>query len=254
MPTSNLKPLHKILATLKILIFLGLFIIGPNLFADSNSETNPDTIQEDHDTKNLDKLLSDYNKDQKKVLDDSAKIIKNDDNNDLTEKELGVNQNANVIKSSLFKKVDPTSLKKIKYSEALKVAIEPLQKMSEPELVNLLKENSKNSTAAVYISRYPKVTLFTVRLIKDKEALPNLGKILDDEQNLIRFSGMMLTTIIFGFFLKQFMKKDGRSIVLAISLWFFRFLIINSFRIGILIYFFGPELTPAFKIATKTFF
>ena len=254
MPTSNPKLLLKLLATFRILLYLGLFFIGPNLLADTNSETNPDTIQEDHDTKNLDKLLIDYNKDQKKVLNDAAKINENDENNDLTEKELGVNQNANVIKSSLFKKVDPSSLKKIKYSEALKVTLEPLQKMSEPELVNLLKENSKNSTAAVYISRYPKITLFTVRLIKDKEAMPNLGKILDDEQNLIRFSGLMLTTIILGFFLKQFMKKDGRTIALAFTLWFFRFLIITSLRIGILIYFFGPELTPTFKIATKTFF
>ena len=254
MPTSHLKFLLKAFLNLFILLFLGLFLIGPKIYADTTSETNQDTIQEDHDTKNLNKILIDYNKDQKKVIDDTEKIIESDDQVELIDQELIEYHDSIRSKSSKLKKIDPGTLKKIKYSEALKVALEPLQKMSEPELVNLLKENSKSSAAAVYIVRYPELSLFAIRLIKDKDAIPFLGKIIDDQDKLIKFIGIMLCTFIFAILLKQFMKKEGRKVFTALGLWLFRFLLISSFRLWLLIYFYGTELSPTFKIATNTFF
>jgi hypothetical protein len=152
------------------------------------------------------------------------------------------------------KKIDPKGLKKIKYSDALRVTLEPLQKMSEAELVALLKDNTKGSSAEEYINRFPKLVVFAVRLIKDKEAIPSMARILDDQDRLISFSGIMLATILFAFFLKRFMKREGRSIGKALGLWFLRFLIISALRFGITLYFFSAELEPMFKIASKTFF
>ena len=267
-------PLLKLLFKLRILIFLGLLFIGPGIFAqtdsnDINQEKNQQNknqdknqIEEDHDTKNLDNLLIDYNKNKEKVLKDAAKILEADENDEVANKELGINQNNEPADKAALKKatstfkniIDPKSLKKTKYSDALRVALEPLQRMSEKELVQLLKDNTSGSKASTYIDRFPKLAIFTVRLIKDKDALPNLAKILDDQERLIRFLGIMISTILIAFLLKRLMKRKGRSVVQALSFWFLRFIIISSLRFGILIYFFSSELSPLFSITSKTFF
>jgi hypothetical protein len=267
----------KLLSPIRLLIILGLLLIGPNITAQTENSATPapvdapdsknqNQVQEDHDTKNLDKLLIDYNKDSEKVLKDASKIIQKDEGSDLPKTELDVGQSNDpeeqaIVKKadlSMFdlskKKIDPKGLKKIKYSDALRVTLEPLQKMSEAELVALLKDNTKGSSAEEYINRFPKLVVFAVRLIKDKEAIPSMARILDDQDRLISFSGIMLATILFAFFLKRFMKREGRSIGKALGLWFLRFLIISALRFGITLYFFSAELEPMFKIASKTFF
>lgn len=273
------KPLLKIKPKLRDLIFLGLLLLGPNLFAQTDSSENlhqeqpqdrpqeKEQIQEEHDTKNLDKLLINYNKDQEKVLKDAAVINKKDET-DVSEKELGVNQHPkpDYDEEPALKKADLSffdskshfnknkNLHKTKYYDALKVTLEPLQKMSEKELIAVLKDNTKDSAAAVYIVQYPKLTLFTVRLIKDPEALPNLGRILDRDEQLIQFAGIMVATILVAFLLKRFMRREGRTVLKALSLWFLRFFIISTLRVGLIMYFYGSELSPLFKIATNTFF
>lgn len=254
---------------------MGLCFIGPFSFAQdaaNNPNQNPSQIEEEHDTKNLDKLLKDYNKDQAKVLKDAATINKMDDTGELSEKELGsgkvvnpddenalVKANDEMLDPIKFKKkaappIDPKELNKLSPSAALRVALGPLQKMSEAELLNLLRENSKDSPAVEYINHYPKLALFAVRLIKDAEALPALLKILDDQKKLIRFGGLMLFTIVFAFILRRLLKKEGRSVLMALSLWLLRFLIITSLRFGIIVYFYGKEIEPTFNLVTKTFF
>jgi hypothetical protein len=274
--------LLKALPNLRLLLVLGLLLIGPNILAladDTGSDTPATSaaeniqdkkiqnqIEEEHDTKNLDKLLIDYNKDSEKVLKDAAKIIQKDEGSDVSNKELGINHNGDPDEQSALKKadlsmfdfnkkkIDPKALKKIKYSQVLRVTLEPLQKMDEKELLQLLKDNTKGSPSGAYIDRFPKLAVFAVRLIKDKEALPSLAKIIDDQDRLIHFSGIMLATILIAFFLKRLMKKEGRSIAKAFGLWFLRFLIISSLRIGILFYFFSVEVGPTLNIASKTFF
>ncbi|MBC7537547.1 MAG: hypothetical protein H7281_01900 [Bacteriovorax sp.] len=273
--------LLKALPNLRLLLILGLLFIGPNIEAQTdgagsdapansipnNIQAKKNQIEEEHDTKNLDKLLIDYNKDSEKVLKDAAKIIQKDEGSDVSNKELGINHGGDPDEQPALKKadlsmfdfnkkkqIDPKALKKLKYSQVLRVTLEPLQKMDEKELILLLKDNTKDSPSGVYIDRFPKLAMFAVRLIKDKEALPSLAKIIDDQDKLIHFSGIMLATILIAFFLKRLMKKEGRSIVKALGLWFLRFLIISSLRIGILLYFFSAEVEPTFNIASKTFF
>lgn len=240
-------------STFLILIFLGLFFIGPSLFAQTADDAP--IIEEDHDTKNLDKLLINYNKDQEKVLKDAAQIQSTDEAGEFTDKELGtLNPTVNNPATNTKKKIDPNTLKKMKYSDALRVALEPLQKMSEKELVKLLRDNTKGSKTEMYLDRFPKFAVFTVRLIKDKDALPNIAKILDDQERLINFVGVLLFTTLIAFFLKRLMKREGRSIAKALSLWFLRFLIVSFLRFWILYSFYSTELTPTLNIASKTFF
>ena len=238
---------------------MGLVFLGPYSFAqnekkiiiatESTSENN-----EDLDTQNLNKLLIDYNKNQQKILN-NAKDTKD---NTLEHSKEEVVEDFKDQKNIKQKKInaDPknTNLKNIKYSEAIKVALAPLQKMSESELSKLLRDNTAGSSSGKLISRYPNVILFSVRLIKDKLAIANLAKIIDDQKKLINFSGIMLSTFLISFFLKYFLKKSGRSILKAISIWFLRFMIMISIRLGVIIYFFGEELAPTFKIAIRMLF
>lgn len=260
---------------------MGLVFLGPFSFAqtsdqqntqDNIQETNQETIHEDHDTKNLDKLLENYNKDQAKVLKDKAKLNTVNDSAEVIEskgeiKEVAhreedveaeiahtVNGKKPFDPNRFKKKINSDELKKIKYSEALKVALAPLQAMPESELRQLLLDNTKGSSAEEYVARFPKLLNFTVALIRDPVALPKMALIIEDQKRLIRYASLMLFTILFSIILKRFLKKEGRGIIAAVGLWFMRFLIINSLRLGILIYFFGSELTPMFNIAMKVFF
>lgn len=242
---------------------MGLVFLGPYSFAQNEKKINSaiestSEISEDLDTKKLNKLLIDYNKNQQKILNDSEKNKENafiNPDEIIIEEDVKDNKNQEKIKRKKIKEDDKIdNLKNIKYSEAIKVALAPLQKMSESELSKLLRDNTKNSSSEKLISNYPNIILFSVRLIKDKLAIPNLAKIIDDQKKLIRFTGIMILTFLISFLLKFVLKKSGRSVLKAVSLWFLRFMIMMSIRLGIIIYFFGEELAPTFKIAMHMLF
>lgn len=241
------------------LIFLGLSFIGIGLNAFAQNDTDQgqvqqiQQIQEEHDTKDLNKLLNDYNKDQQKVMNDAETIQKMDSS---THDELGEGElEIAPVKKRVSKKQWPVeNLNKVKYSDALRIALEPLQKMSEAELLMLLKNNTNGSASAEYIKKFPKLALFSVKVIKDKDALPSFAKVLDDQNKLIHFVAIMLFTILFGFFLKHLFKKEGRGIPMAILVWFVRFFILSSVRLAIIYYFYSHEITPALNLAYKTLF
>ncbi len=254
------------------LLTLGLFIKGPVLFAqDPQSETVPqsetqnEAVEEIHDSQKLEKVLHDYNKDQKKVEADAEAIKAMQATGEISEEELDKGQLNDPELEKAYKKAQNVlggmgkggkkkDLKNIKYSEAIREALRPLQQLSESELMATLKENTKETKAAEYIARFPQIMLLAVRLIKDPEAIPALARILDDQDKLIRFGGVMIATILFGFFLRRLMAREGRSIPKALTFWFLRFLIMAGLRLGLILFFYGNELTPALRIASATLY
>ena len=129
-----------------------------------------------------------------------------------------------------------------------------MRSLSDSELQARLKEATKSSGAAELFNRYPKLNVVFVQLIKDKDALPRFVSIADDKDKLIKFSGFMILTFALAIIIKLFLKKEGRSILEAISLWFVRFIIITAIR-GFIIYtFYAAEISPALKIISKTLF
>jgi hypothetical protein len=251
---------------------MGLISSGPFSFAQAQENADGDqtvSTEEVHDTQKLDKVLKDYNKDQKKVLQDAESIKDMETTGEISEEEFGKGkvldpESVKELESSheamvsafsnIGKKKKTPKDKKPKYSEVIKSTLAPLQKLSEEELVLMLKENTRESSAAKYVDHFPQIMLIAVRLIKDKDALPEMAKILDDQDKLIHYSGMMIATFLVGFLLRRFMAKEGRTIFVSLSLWFIRFLIMSGLRIAVTIFFFGEELTPAFKVLTRTIF
>lgn len=224
--------------------------------------------QEDHDTKDLEKLLKRYNTDQEKILEDTSKlhnIVEEAATSEMKESDLEEIRNKGLVQkakdasvsranSESERKEKQKLIAQAKYSESVRQALEPLQKLSEEELLKRLKEGSKDSPMRPYMERYPKVTLYSVRLIKDKDSIPSIMRILEDRDRLVTFISVMLFTVIFGFILKRIMHREGRSFLKACAFFLTRVLILLCIRIGVIYYFYSNELTPAAKVFKQTFF
>jgi hypothetical protein len=252
------KPLT-LLLNLRFILILGLVFLGPYSYAQTEKTPATNEIQEEHDTQNLNNLLIEYNKKQEALKksqegrdSNPAKAFENDSSEEEMAKALDKMALHKPKKTKALKEL--SEFKDLNYSESLRVALAPLQKLSEKELSKLLLDNTKGTSAEKYIARFPKLILFCVRLIKDKVAIPNLVKILEDQKRLVRFAATMLTTILLSFFLKYLLKKEGRAVWKAVVLWFLRFFIITTLRVGVITYFFNEELGPAFKIGIKLLF
>lgn len=238
---------------LKILFMLSLLLIGSVVFAQT-TEASKNEITEEHNTKQLNKLINDYNQDSKKVIDTAEKLNDPSDQAEISEKDIEESKKIKDVYIVKKSKPAPKDPSKVKYSEFVATALAPLQNLTEQQLVISLKENTRGTMAHEYVVNYPTFALYIVRLIKDKDALPTAAKILEDQQKIIRFVAVMVSTFIFGFMLKRFFRKEGRTIMQAILAWFVRFLIMLSVRLYIVYLFYDVELGPLFKIATKTFF
>ena len=187
----------------KIFLITGLlFWEGLCFSQDPESVDNPEQIQEEHDTKDLEKLLKRYNTDQEKVLEDTSKIHhiqNNEGTSDMKDSEIEEMRPEDTLakaKDSAIKNAiraknerDKEELARINstYSESVRAALEPLQKLSEEELLKRLDESTKDSPARPYLKQFPNATLYAVRLIKDKESIPSVVKIAENKDKLIYF-------------------------------------------------------------------
>lgn len=241
-----------------------------NFDSKENPTTNPqidtekptEPPQEDHDTQDLEKLLKRYNTDQEKILEDANKLHSETVPNEVDESEINEMPRSETPKSKdSMTEVFETGMRSrqrpkvisSELSNSVRLALEPLQKLSEKDLLKRLDESTKDSPARPYMDQFPNVTIFAVRLIKDKESLPTLVKILEDKDRLIWFAGTMLSTIIIGFLLKRFMHREGRSFLKAALYFFVRLYIMFAIRVAVVYYFYSAELTPAAKVFKKTF-
>lgn len=257
----------------KILILTGLlFLEGPVfLHAQENAENQATTDSkanptEDHDTEDLEKLLKRYNTDSEKILEDSSKLHNIQEGeaksevNDADIEEMRPSDTLEKTQENVFKKVVEAKKQNQKpkvidqsFSNSVRLALSEVQKLSEPELLKRFDEATKESAARPYIEEFPNITIFAVRLIKDKESIPAIATILEDKDKLVWFAGTMIFTIVIGFLLKRFMHREGRSFIRAVFYFFLRMYIMLAIRIGVVYYFYSNEFTPAAKVFKATF-
>jgi hypothetical protein len=266
----------------KIVLITGLLLLEGLSFAQSpegginNPTTNPniptevekpsEAPQEEHSTEELDQLLKRYNKDAEKILEDNSKLhniqegsAKSEVNESDIEEMKASGQMAqeivdpNIAIKEKKQKAESPKVLPSTLSDSVRMALEPLQQLSEEELLKRLDEATRESSVRPYLDQFPSMTLFTVRLIKDKESIPTLAKIAEDRKRLINFVGIMVLSIILGIVLKNVMHKEGRTFLQAVFYFFLRFWIMLIVRICIINYFFGEELKPAMKVFKQTF-
>lgn len=257
----------------QLIFCLGFLFLESQAFSqdkpsnDQNSEVQKEATQEEHNTKDLETLLKKYNTNPEKVVEDSSKLNNLQDSSAQTEvRESDINEMRpdDVISSAkelAIKNVE----KRQKEKEALlkqansnlalsvKMALEPLQSLSEEELIKRLKEGIKEPQLKAQVEKYPKILIYAVKLVKDKDAVPSLVKIVEDRSRLIQFGSVMLFTIIFGFFLKKLFNREDRSFIGIVGFFLLRTFLLLALRIYVINYFFSTELAPALRIL-KTLF
>jgi DNA-binding protein H-NS len=257
------KSLLKFLAVTISLSILGLLLEGP-VFAQEDEEKAPaEVLQEQHDTKDLEQLLRKYNTDSEKVIKDTSKIHTTDeDTTEVSDKEIEeIDPNETVTtttttttkRATRHKKQEDYPYKNQSFSENIRIPLEKFQHLSEEELLHLLKENTKDSKWASYLDQFPRIRLLSVRLIKDKDAIPSAVKIIENKDKLVWFGGCLIATFILGFILERLMRKEGRGVLASIGLYMVRVLILTGVRLTIILYFYGEELKPASRVFKQTF-
>ena len=258
---------------LKLVFILGLLLIEGPFFTKahaqfeslpSNPTTNPtvkegaEPPQEEHNSEDLEKLLKKYNKDSEKIIEDTSKLHTIQEGVAVEESEIA-EMKASKLSSeeesrragkgkAVVKTPMPTDL-----SASVRMALEPLQKLSEAELIKRFTEATKDSQLRPYLEEFPNITLFIIRLIKDKESVPSLVKIVENKNRMINFVALMLCTILVGIFLKRLMQRDGRSFMEAVFYFFLRTAILWGLRIYVIDSFFHDELAPAIQVFKTTF-
>ncbi len=261
MPKNLLLSFRKIFSS-TCLLYLILINGGGICFAQEPSDTGSKPseqvkVEEDHDTKDLEDLLKKYNTDQIKVIEDNSKLQNIDAQNSENEKleqEIEALANAKRIE---FVKGKKKAEEKItiddKLSNSIKIALEPLQQLSDKELKERFIDASKQTKFYPYLEKFPKAIVFGTSLIKDREAIPNLIKILEDKKRLVTFGGIMVMTIIVGLALKKLFYNEKRSFLGVIFFFFLRVYTMLFLRIGIVYYFFSKELSPTIEVFKKVF-
>lgn len=230
--STNLLKLLRSFNRLFFIFILGLSFLGPFSYATGNFDKNAPI--EEHNTAELEKLLDNYRKDPDKIL------------NNL--KDLQDNEHS---KSGKNNKINQ---KKMTYSQSIRQVLIPLQSMPEAQLRQVLTETIEKSNTLSPLKKFPFVVNLWVGLIREKEAIPQLVTIFEDQTKLVHFGIAFLLTMILGFVLRMSLRKKDRTIAKAIYYWFLRFTGILILRIFIMVYFFGPQLRPAFSVFLRALF
>ncbi len=125
------------------------------------------------------------------------------------------------------------------------LALKGFQRQSPDELRKELMGRAAGSFIEPLLLKFPKLLDFGVNILRDPLALPQLFKIPQDRKRLLIFIGINIALIILAKIVKKI--RDGKG---ALSRW----LVFISLRIGVLIFFFKAELTPAYLVFKRTFF
>ncbi len=211
---------------------MGLSFLGPFSYATGNFDKNAPI--EEHNTAELEKLLENYRKDPDKILNNLKDFQDNE--------------------HSKSGKNNKTNQKKMTYSQSIRQVLIPLQSMPEAQLRQVLTEAIEKSNTLSPLKKFPFVVNLWVGLIREKEAIPQLVTIFEDQTKLVHFGIAFLLTMILGFVLRMTLRKKDRTIAKAIYYWFLRFTGILILRIFIMVYFFGPQLRPAFSVFLRALF
>lgn len=150
--------------------------------------------------------------------------------------------------------ISKDQLEKMKLSEAIRLAMGPLKKLSSNEMKSMILDQARGSKHYNLLIDFPKILDFFVGIIKDENAVPQMVKVIEDKEKLKKFAAVMLCSIVFGFIIARIISTKEKNIYKIVGLFFFRVLIMFSIRISIICYFYSEELSPAFNVFTRVLF
>jgi len=143
--------------------------------------------------------------------------------------------------------------KKQAFHQLVSLTLEEVRKIPESELDKNLFGKIENPTLKEVLDNNPKHKIFFKELIKDKTALVELSKILDDFNLIVKFLTVMVLTFFVGFMVDRFFKHDKRSTFGKVNVFFFKIFFMLGLRLSVIYFFFGENLRPAFELALKVY-
>ncbi len=251
--------------TLILLAGLIIFKSGP-AFSLNNGDAN--FQNEDLDAKKLEKVLVDYNKDSKRVLDDTQKLS-NDEKKDITDEELTreeikeLDSFASEIKKEQRKNIPlpdykkeklPSDLSKLKFSESVIYLLQPLQALPDHELRKIIVDKVSTSAYEPIFEFEPRLYDFCVRMVKDKTAISQFSKIVENRYKLLRMFYATLFTFFIAWVVKKAMYNKNRPLFSTLFYSSIRISFFMAVRLSVLWYFFSEELRPTVQIFSDVFF
>lgn len=137
--------------------------------------------------------------------------------------------------------------------QSLDLLLSHYSPMTEKQISDEVIQNVNSNTIKNILIKYPKIGIFVARLLKDKNALKKLFELMTMTEELKKAGLWFLGTFVAGFLLNKILFRPRQSFLSKLRSLFIRFIILNGARIGIVVYFYGANLGPAFKIAKSVF-
>lgn len=245
-----------------LVISLGLLLGGGLL----NLKANDSSVDEEHQTKDLEDLLDKYQKDSKAVLDayshfdENGNTLSEEDMKSLEDSGLNDSQKKSVINSdkNASRKGYLQALRKknkgqeeLTVKEQVALALAPLQSLDDKRLTEVINRAIDGSHLKIVAQKFPNFSELLKNIIKSEEAIPGIVNIAEDKQRLIYFAAAILTSFIIGFLSKRIFYGRHYGCVGTVVGFILHCIFMTAIRIGIVIYFFGQDLSPTFKIITS---
>ena len=197
-----------------LIIFLGLSLLAPNAFSNSDEDDIEALSKHRENTVNLIKDLEKFQ------------------NSDTSDQE---------------------KLDQLKEQMPIKKVFEHYQSSSVEEIEAQLRGRFAGSKMEVVFSKFPKALTFVASLLHDKEAIPLLMEMQNDKEKLKHTFFAIIASFVLSFFIKWWINNNKTFFFKKLLQRFFHIVFIWALRLGILIHFFGANLRPTFNIFKKVF-
>jgi len=165
--------------------------------------------------------------------------------------------------NQVFRKVDKPGISQLLKGDAgsqISNILQPIQRIPDEKLKQSIVNNLKEGTFKRFLKNSPKLQSFLVNMLKSKKALPELARILDDKNKLYVFGFINIMLFVFLKLRKMMIKRSqSKSKYFKKSLgdsfvgWMIGFFVVFSMRIGLFIYFYSREASPAWNVFKETF-
>lgn len=154
----------------------------------------------------------------------------------------------------LLKLADPTSADSTS-DKKLTFNIDEMLAPYRNESSETTKEHLRKKLEGKPVVNSPKFIDFLDDLIRDDQALQKVANIINDKKKLSAFFVFNILLFLIGHIFKKLHRaKNLKSgAMMRIVRFFWRFSFMSAIRLGVIIYFYGENLSPTWNLVQKNF-
>jgi len=130
----------------------------------------------------------------------------------------------------------------------INIMLEPIRKMSETDLKNIILSNQQAHPLFEFISKHPKLLLFVIRLLKDDQALAKLVDVTNQKKKIYGYLAFLIFSMLLNHLIKIKIIKNVESIMQRFFVHTFRIIFFITFRFTVFLFLFYDSLKPSIAI------